>query len=76
MGKVIAVTGEGGKLPTVRNESGTSSPLPPDDIREWIDDNAQELRAGLASPTTRARLLELLLGERPQRGDDENGTSA
>ena len=51
----------------MHSDDGAS--LPPDDVREWIDNNAPELRAGLANPKTRARLLELLLGEQRQRGD-------
>jgi hypothetical protein len=52
----------------------SNCPLPPDNLREWIDDAAAQLRDALAIPQVRSRLLELLLGER--RDDDENDTGA
>jgi hypothetical protein len=56
--------------------SDFGSDLPPDDVREWITRTAIELRATLANPAVRSRVIELLNGSDATRGDDENDTGA
>jgi hypothetical protein len=54
-------------LTTARNECGSTASLPPDDVREWIDKAAIQLRDALAIPQVRARVVELLCGDDERR---------
>jgi hypothetical protein len=41
--------------------------LPPDDVQEWIAQNAAQLREALSKPETQARIIDLLTGEAERR---------
>jgi hypothetical protein len=67
MGKGAAMKREGGNMTTASNEGGSTSPFPPDDVREWIEKTATELRSALANPAVCSRVVELLCGDDERR---------